>query len=101
MTENLLNVRDLRLDIVSGRVSHNVVDNVSFSIGRGEAYGLVGESGCGKSITALSIIGLLRAPLAVTGGSLKFNGRDLRELSKRELRRLRGDRIAIYRKSVV
>ncbi|WP_457580881.1 ABC transporter ATP-binding protein [Ensifer canadensis] len=95
MTDNLLEVRDLRLDIVSGRASHNVVDNVSFSIGRGEAYGLVGESGCGKSITALSIIGLLRAPLAVTGGSLKFDGRDLRELSKRELRRLRGERIAM------
>ncbi|PWL18590.1 peptide ABC transporter ATP-binding protein [Falsochrobactrum shanghaiense] len=96
MSENvLLEVENLRLDIVSGSQSYNVVEDVSFTIRRGETFGLVGESGCGKSITALSMIGLLRKPLAVTGGAIRFKGQDLRSASAREMRKLRGDRIAM------
>ncbi|MBD9372943.1 ABC transporter ATP-binding protein [Rhizobium sp. ARZ01] len=91
----LLEVRDLNIDMMSGRQRLNVVENVSFSIGRGETFGLVGESGCGKSITALSMIGLLKAPLTVSSGAIRFDGQDLRTLPKRAMRKLRGSRIAM------
>ncbi|MDH6233848.1 peptide/nickel transport system ATP-binding protein [Mesorhizobium soli] len=94
-TDTLLEVKDLRIDIVAGGSRHNAVENVSFSIGRGETFGLVGESGCGKSITALAMIGLLKRPLAISGGSICFKGQDLLELSAREMRRLMGNRIAM------
>src|SRR5690606_18061647 len=91
----LLEVENLRIDIVSGSSKHNVVEDVSFAIGAGETFGLVGESGCGKSITALSMIGLLRKPLSITGGAIRFKGHDLRSMSSREMRKLRGNRIAM------
>ena len=53
------------------------VEDVSFRIDRGETFGLVGESGCGKSITALALIGLLRQPLAIGGGAIRFDGREI------------------------
>lgn len=96
MTEHaLLEVENLRIDLNSGSTPHNVVEDVSFTIGAGETFGLVGESGCGKSITALSMIGLLRAPLSVTGGAIRFKGQDLRTISTRDMRKLRGNRIAM------
>ncbi|PSJ58902.1 ABC transporter ATP-binding protein [Pseudaminobacter soli (ex Li et al. 2025)] len=95
MSEALLDVKDLRIDIVAGGTSHNAVENVSFAIGRGETFGLVGESGCGKSITALAMIGLLKPPLITSGGSIRFKGQNLLELSAREMRKLRGNRIAM------
>lgn len=91
----LLEVENLRIDLNSGSTLHNVVEDVSFTIGAGETFGLVGESGCGKSITALSMIGLLRAPLSVTGGAIRFKGQDLRTISARDMRKLRGNRIAM------
>ncbi|MBC2885559.1 ABC transporter ATP-binding protein [Ochrobactrum sp. CM-21-5] len=93
--EVLLEVENLRIDIVSGARSHNVVEDVSFTIDAGETFGLVGESGCGKSITALSMIGLLRPPLAVTGGSVRFKGQELRNMPASDMRKLRGNRIAM------
>ncbi|MBN7776566.1 ABC transporter ATP-binding protein [Nitratireductor aquimarinus] len=95
MQDTLLEVRDLRLNIAGGGRQNNVVEEVSFSIARGETFGLVGESGCGKSITALAMIGLLKPPLSIAGGSILFKGEDLTELSARAMRRLRGDRIAM------
>src|SRR5690606_29981833 len=91
----LLEVENLQIDIVSGASKHNVVEDVSFTIAAGETFGLVGESGCGKSITALSLIGLLRKPLSITGGAIRFKGQDLRSMSSREIRKLRGNRIAM------
>ena len=70
----LLAVEDLRIDLVMGADRHAAVDKVSFEIARGETFGLVGESGCGKSITALAIMGLLQRPLEIGGGSIKFDG---------------------------
>ncbi|MBX8828576.1 ATP-binding cassette domain-containing protein, partial [Ochrobactrum sp. SFR4] len=78
--------------MVSGETRFNVVENVSFSIGAGETFGLVGESGCGKSITSLSIMGLLNRPLEVSSGEILFKGQDLRKLSSRDMRKLRGSR---------
>ena len=71
----LLSVEDLRIDLAMGDTSYAAVDKVSFEIARGETFGLVGESGCGKSITALAIMGLLQRPLAIGGGSIRFDGR--------------------------
>ncbi|MCC2650887.1 MAG: transporter ATP-binding protein [Microvirga sp.] len=91
----LLEVEDLRVDLsVNGR-SFPAVQDVSFSIRRGETFGLVGESGCGKSITALALIGLLRNPLSIAGGSIRFHGQELLDLSPGGLRKLRGSRISM------
>jgi peptide/nickel transport system ATP-binding protein len=68
---------------------------VNFEIARGETFGLVGESGCGKSITALAVMGLLRRPLAVGGGSIRLDGRAIHDLDESEMRRLRGKRLAM------
>jgi len=95
-SSTLLDVRNLRIDIAgAGKTRHNVVEDVSFTLAAGETFGLVGESGCGKSLTALALIGLLRKPLAVTGGEILFKGQNLLALSRRDMRKLRGNRIAM------
>ena len=91
----LLAVEDLRIDLVAADTRHAAVDKVSFEIARGETFGLVGESGCGKSITALAIMGLLQRPLEIGGGSIKLDGRSIEQLDADEMRRLRGKRIAM------
>jgi peptide/nickel transport system ATP-binding protein len=91
----LLAVEDLRIDLVTGDRRHEAVDKVSFEIARGETFGLVGESGCGKSITALAIMGLLQRPLSIGGGAIRFDGREIHDLDADELRRLRGKRLAM------
>ena len=72
-----------------------VLDGVSFALERGQVLGLVGESGCGKSMTALCIMRLLPAPGAITAGRIVFDGIDLRTLPERDMRPLRGARIAM------
>jgi peptide/nickel transport system ATP-binding protein len=91
----LLAVEDLRIDLAASGKRHVAVDKVSFDIARGETFGLVGESGCGKSITALAIMGLLRHPLAIGGGAIRFDGRPIENLPAGEMRRLRGKRLAM------
>ena len=71
------------------------VDGVSFSLQRGKVLGLVGESGSGKSVTGFSIMGLVDEPGRIVGGSIRFQGRELVGLAEPELRRLRGNRIAM------
>ncbi len=71
------------------------VIDVSFHLAKGETLGLVGESGSGKSLTALSIMGLIEPPGRIRGGTIFFKGRDLRRLSEREMRRVRGREIAL------
>ena len=93
--EELLKVENLCIDLSMGDRSYPTVKDVSFAIGRGETLGLVGESGCGKSITALSIIGLLKHPLGVSGGRILLDGKDLARLPPSQMRRLRGDRVAM------
>jgi len=71
------------------------VDDVSFSVARGEVMGLVGESGSGKSMTGYSLLGLIDPPGRIVGGSIVLNGVDLRALSAEGLRRMRGNRVAM------
>src|SRR5689334_25221520 len=88
----LIEVEDLRIDLDDGSRRMPAAEGVSFRIDRGETFGLVGESGCGKSISALALIGLLRHPLSIGAGAIRFEGRDL---SAAEQRSLRGNRIAM------
>jgi oligopeptide/dipeptide ABC transporter ATP-binding protein len=92
----ILQVRDLKTYFFTKRGVGKAVDAVSFDLRRGETLGLVGESGCGKSVTALSIVGLHPRPAArVVGGEVLFHGDDLLKKPPGELRRFRGKRIAM------
>lgn len=73
----------------------HAVDDVSFSVNQGEVLGLVGESGCGKSVTSLSIMGLIPHPGRIVAGQVLFRGRDLTALKPAELREIRGDQISM------
>ncbi|MCP5155282.1 MAG: ABC transporter ATP-binding protein [Ectothiorhodospiraceae bacterium] len=92
----LLEVNGLSTHFRSSEGVFRAVDDVSFDVRRGETLGIVGESGCGKSVTSLSIMGLVPSPPGViAGGSIRFGGRDLLRLSSREMRRLRGSEISM------
>ena len=91
----LLKVENLSIALKAEDKTYNAVEGVSFEIGRGEAFGLVGESGCGKSITALAVMGLLRRPLSLGGGKIVLDGREIQNASPAEMRTLRGSRIAM------
>ena len=94
--ENLIEVRDLTVEFVTGEQSQRVVQGISFDIKRGETLALVGESGSGKSVTAHSILRLLPYPLARhPSGSIVYAGQDLLTLDERKLRHIRGNRIAM------
>lgn len=96
MTDSLLEVQGLvtEFDTDEGRV--RAVDGVSFSARAGETLGIVGESGCGKSVTALSIMRLLPQPMGqIAGGRILFDGRDLASLSIEEMERIRGNSIGM------
>jgi oligopeptide/dipeptide ABC transporter ATP-binding protein len=95
MTNTLLDVHDLRTYFFTRGGVLRAVDGVSFAVERGEVLGLVGESGCGKTVTALSILGLVSRPGRVIGGQVLFEGRDLRRLGPGELQRVRGGEIAM------
>ncbi|HEY8068766.1 MAG TPA: ABC transporter ATP-binding protein [Burkholderiales bacterium] len=92
----LLEVKDLRTHFSVEGGEFRAVDGVSFELEAGRTLGIVGESGCGKSVTALSVMGLVpRPPGRVAGGEILFEGRDLLQLKGEELRALRGDRISM------
>ena len=91
----LLEVADLRVHIPSARGIVEAVDGVSFKIGRGEVVGIVGESGCGKSMLALSIMRLVPEPGRIASGRVALLGRDLLGLSEREMRKVRGNEIGM------
>ncbi|MEA2572215.1 MAG: peptide/nickel transport system ATP-binding protein [Acidobacteriota bacterium] len=93
--EALLEVKNLRTTFFTGDGAVHAVDNVSFNVRKGEALALVGESGCGKSVTAASIMRLVAPPGKITGGSVHFKGRDLASISERDMRKIRGDDIAM------
>jgi oligopeptide/dipeptide ABC transporter ATP-binding protein len=91
----LLEVDNLKTYFKSRRGDVRAVDGVSFSVERGKTVGIVGESGCGKSVTALSIMGLLATNARIVEGAIRFDGRDLIALSDRELEDVRGRQIAM------
>jgi oligopeptide/dipeptide ABC transporter ATP-binding protein len=93
--EPLLSVEDLRVHFWTGGGTVHAVNGISFDIGPGETLGIVGESGCGKSVTALALLGLLPRAGRVRSGTAHFGGRDLLQLSQRALRRVRGRQIAM------
>jgi oligopeptide transport system ATP-binding protein len=93
--EPLLSVEDLHVQFWTRRGTIHAVNGVSFDIAPGETLGIVGESGCGKSVTSLAILGILPRAGKVTSGRALFGGRDLVQLSDRQLRRVRGKEIAM------
>ncbi len=92
----LLDIRGLRTVFRSGARDLAAVDGVDLALARGGTLGLVGESGCGKSLTALSILRLIPSPPGrIAGGEIRFDGTDLVTLSEPEMRRIRGNRISM------
>jgi oligopeptide/dipeptide ABC transporter ATP-binding protein len=91
----LLEVTGLRTSFHTRDGVVRAVDGIDFHVDRGEIMGLVGESGCGKSVTSLSIMGLVAKPGRVEAGEILFDGRDLLKLSGDQMRRLRGDRVSM------
>jgi len=92
----LLEVRGLRTHFASERGEVRAVDGIDFSLQRGRTLGIVGESGCGKSVTALSIMGLVpQPPGRIAGGEVRLEGEDLLKAPAQRLRDLRGDRLSM------
>ena len=91
--ERLLEVTNLSIEIATRNGPATVVDNISLHLDKGETLGVVGESGCGKSLTMLSLVRLLPNKIKVKSGSAKFGGRDLLQLSASDLRAVRGGQI--------
>jgi oligopeptide/dipeptide ABC transporter ATP-binding protein len=94
-SDALLTVENLRVHFWTGSGTVHAVNGISFEIGAGETLGIVGESGCGKSVTALALLGLLPRAGRVRSGTARFDGRDLLRLNQRALRRVRGRQIAM------
>ncbi len=96
MAEPLLDIRALQTRFTSEEGSFNAVDGVSFSIPPARTLGVVGESGCGKSVTALSVMRLVADPPGrIVGGEIRYRGRNLLELSEEQMRHIRGNRISM------
>jgi peptide/nickel transport system ATP-binding protein len=93
--EKLLEVRGLRTHFRTDRGLFKAVDGIDFAVGRGQTVGLVGESGCGKSVTSLSLMGLVAQPGKVEADAVTFDGRDVLGLSADERRRLRGGKMSM------
>ena len=91
----LLEVKDLRTVFHTSEGLVTAVDGVTFSVEAGRALGIVGESGCGKSVTSLSVMRLIAQPGRIEGGSITFDGQDLLTLSDDEMRKIRGKSIAM------
>jgi peptide/nickel transport system ATP-binding protein len=91
----MLDVRSLRVEFPTRRGTLTALDGISFSIAPGEVLGVVGESGAGKSITGLAIIGLLEPPGRIAAGEVRLEGRRIDNLPPEEMRRLRGRKIGV------
>lgn len=95
MAEPVLKVNNLQISFFSDKRGTPVVNGVNFLINEGEILGVVGESGCGKSMTALSIMGLIQSPGKIVEGEIRFNGNDLTKFTEKELRQIRGNEIGM------
>ena len=93
---DLIQVKNLRTSFFTQEGEVRAIDGVSFEIGEGKTLGLVGESGCGKSVTSLSIMRLVPSPPGrIVGGEILYRGRDLLKLSNEEMRKMRGNEISM------
>jgi oligopeptide/dipeptide ABC transporter ATP-binding protein len=95
MAGPLLDIKDLKVDFATDEGTVHAVGGVSFSLEAGEVLSIVGESGCGKSVTAMTILGLTRGKNARISGSVQYQGKELTTASNEELEAIRGDRIAM------
>jgi peptide/nickel transport system ATP-binding protein len=95
MTVPVLSVRNLQVEFVTRRNRLRAIDGISFDIAKGEVLGVVGESGAGKSVTGLAVIGLIDPPGRITGGEIYLSGLRIDNLPPEELRRIRGKRIGM------
>ncbi|SEQ38515.1 ABC transporter ATP-binding protein [Piscibacillus halophilus] len=95
MTEPLLDIKNLRIRFRSDEGTVKPVNGVSFQVNEGETVAVVGESGCGKSLTSLSILGLVPSPGEVFEGEIRLQGKDLTKLKKNQMRKLRGNEISM------
>ena len=92
----VLEVNDLKTHFFTREGVVQAVDGISFSLEKGKTLGIVGESGCGKSVTALSIMGLIpKPPARIVGGEVLFDGKDLTKLSEGEMQHIRGNEVAM------
>jgi len=91
----LLKIKDLQVHFFTDYGVVKAVDGIDLTLQEGEALGILGESGCGKSMTALAVMGLVPFPGRITGGEIIFAGRDLCRLTEKEMRRIRGKEIAM------
>ncbi len=96
MSEPILEVKDLTVEYTSGKSIVQAVNGLSFSIAKGEALGLVGETGAGKTTTALSIMKLITSPPGrIKSGEILFEGKDLLKMPEKEMQKLRGEKISM------
>lgn len=95
MAEKILEVKNLKAYFPGRNETVKAVDGVSFEVYKGETFGLVGESGCGKSQTCRSILGLLKKPGQVVDGQIILDGQDITHLKEKELRKLRGKEMSV------
>lgn len=93
--ENVLEIKNLKSYFLTAKGDVPAVDDVSITVPKGKIIGIVGESGCGKSMTAKSILGLLKYPGKVVGGQILLGDKDLTKLSPKELRKISGDEISM------
>ena len=95
MAENILQVKNLKTYFHTEAGLVKAVNDVSFNVEKGKTLGIVGESGCGKSITSLSIMGLVERPGKIEGGEILFEGEDLLKMTEAQMRNIRGKKIAM------
>ena len=95
MGDKLLSINDLTISFTLGGERAKAVDSISFAVNHGQTVGVVGESGCGKTVTSLAIMDLIEPPGKVENGEVLFHGQNLRSLSEKEMRKIRGKKIGM------
>ncbi len=95
MNNPLLQIKDLHLEFKTGRGTLKVLSGITLDVRPGEIFGVVGETGCGKTVTGLSVLRLLPDSATITAGQIIFDGQDLLSLSERDMRKVRGGQIAM------